>query len=69
MLIDYAGFFFVPLTSRLVNDDSAGCRKLTALAIKSLLEKVMNWIERVCGDSIVYLISFSTVFLFCSGNG
>ena len=40
MLIDYAGFFFVPLTSRLVNDDSAGCRKLTALAIKSLLEKV-----------------------------
>jgi len=40
MLVDYAGFFFVPLTSRLVNDDSAGCRKLTALAIKSLLEKL-----------------------------
>ena len=40
LLFDYAGFFFIPLTSRLVNDDSAGCRKLTALAIKSLLEKV-----------------------------
>lgn len=40
MLVKYAGFFFVPLTSRLVNDDSAGCRKLTALAIKSLVEKV-----------------------------
>lgn len=40
MLIEYAGFFFVPLTSRLVNDDSAACRKLTALAIKSLLAKI-----------------------------
>ena len=44
MLIEYAGFFFVPLTSRLVNDDSAACRKLTALAIKSLLAKVSQWI-------------------------
>ena len=44
MLIEYAGFFFVPLISRLVNDDSAACRKLTALAIKSLLAKVSQWI-------------------------
>ena len=44
MLIEYAGFFFIPLTSRLVNDDSAACRKLTALAIKSLLAKVSHWI-------------------------
>lgn len=40
MLFDYAGFFFVPLSSRLVNDDSASCRKLTALVIKSLLGKL-----------------------------
>ena len=44
MLIEYAGFFFVPLTSRLVNDDSTACRKLTGLAIKSLLAKVRKWI-------------------------
>lgn len=43
LLFNYAGFFFIPLTSRLVNDDSAGCRKLTALAIKSLLEKVQTF--------------------------
>ena len=65
MLIDYAGFFLVPLTSRLVNDDSAGCRKLTALAIKSLLEKVINWIERVCGDCFVYLIGVSIDVFLC----
>lgn len=46
MLFSYAGFFFVPLTSRLVNDDSAGCRKLTALAIKSLLDKVSEQMIR-----------------------
>ena len=52
MLFDYAGFFFVPLSSRLVNDDSASCRKLTALVIKSLLGKVLtrseNNVRRVC---------------------
>ncbi|XP_035663826.1 small subunit processome component 20 homolog [Branchiostoma floridae] len=40
LLEEYAAFFFVPLSSRLINDDSAKCRKLTALAIKSLLGKV-----------------------------
>ena len=52
MLFDYAGFFFVPLSSRLVNDDSASCRKLTALVIKSLLGKVLtrseNNVRKVC---------------------
>ncbi|XP_068744813.1 small subunit processome component 20 homolog [Montipora capricornis] len=40
MLAEYAGFFFVPLTFHMVNDDSANCRKVTALTIKSLLEKL-----------------------------
>ncbi|XP_078664356.1 small subunit processome component 20 homolog isoform X2 [Branchiostoma floridae x Branchiostoma belcheri] len=40
LLEEYAAFFFVPLASRLINDDSAKCRKLTALAVKSLLGKV-----------------------------
>lgn len=40
LLTQYASFFFVPLVSRLLNDDSANCRKLAALAIKSLLNKV-----------------------------
>ena len=64
MLFDYAGFFFIPLTSRLVNDDSAGCRKLTALAIKSLLEKVRSkrnstesYSEQYCCYLVVRLIA------------
>ncbi|XP_048578586.1 small subunit processome component 20 homolog isoform X2 [Nematostella vectensis] len=40
LLFEYSGFFFVPLTTRLVNDDSGKCRKLTALTIKTLLQKL-----------------------------
>ncbi|KAK3712193.1 hypothetical protein QZH41_006452 [Actinostola sp. cb2023] len=40
LLFEYASFFFVPLTTRLVNDDSANCRKLTAASIKGLLNKL-----------------------------
>ncbi|KAJ8314703.1 hypothetical protein KUTeg_006853 [Tegillarca granosa] len=40
VLMKHAGFFFIPMSAALVNDDSAKCRKLTALAIKSLLEKI-----------------------------
>ena len=40
LLFDNAGFFFIPLTSRLINDGSANCRQLTALAVKTLLGKV-----------------------------
>ncbi|XP_022111823.1 small subunit processome component 20 homolog [Acanthaster planci] len=36
----YAGMFFIPMATRLINDDSAKCRKITALAIKSLLQKL-----------------------------
>ncbi|XP_030834597.1 small subunit processome component 20 homolog, partial [Strongylocentrotus purpuratus] len=36
----YAGMFFIPMATRLVNDESAKCRKITALAIKSLLQKL-----------------------------
>ena len=42
LLSEQAGFFFIPMSASLVNDDSAKCRKLTALAIKSLLGKVDN---------------------------
>ncbi|XP_033113828.1 small subunit processome component 20 homolog isoform X2 [Anneissia japonica] len=34
------GLFFIPLSTRLVNDESAKCRKLVALAIKALLQKL-----------------------------
>ncbi|XP_038061553.1 small subunit processome component 20 homolog isoform X2 [Patiria miniata] len=36
----YAGMFFIPMATRLVNDESAKCHKITALAIKSLLQKL-----------------------------
>ncbi|XP_071791922.1 small subunit processome component 20 homolog isoform X2 [Asterias amurensis] len=39
-LEQYAGMFFIPMATRLINDESAKCRKLTALAIKSLLQKI-----------------------------
>ena len=40
LLAEYAGFFFIPLVSRLTSDESPKCRKLTALAVKCLLGKV-----------------------------
>ena len=39
-LAENAGFFFIPLTARLVNDDSANCRQLAGYTIKLLLKKV-----------------------------
>ena len=35
-----ASFFFVPLVSQLVNDESSTCRQMIAEAIKTLLQKV-----------------------------
>ncbi|CAB3989651.1 small subunit processome component 20 homolog, partial [Paramuricea clavata] len=35
-----SGLFFLPLCMRLVNDESVNCRKLTAAAIKALIEKL-----------------------------
>ncbi|XP_061192168.1 small subunit processome component 20 homolog [Saccostrea echinata] len=40
ILNDHAGMFFIPMSAALVNDESTKCRKLTALAIKSLLQKI-----------------------------
>ncbi|XP_030621601.1 small subunit processome component 20 homolog [Chanos chanos] len=37
LLLEHCGLFFVPLSLALVNDDSAQCKKMTALAIKSLV--------------------------------
>ena len=42
MLSIQAPFFFIPMAASLVNDESAKCRRLTGLAIKSLLEKIDN---------------------------
>lgn len=44
---EYAGMFFVPLASRLINDESSECRKKAALVIKTLLAKV-------CMNSVSY---------------
>ena len=40
ILVLYDGFFFIPLASRLINEESTTCKKLAAAAIKSLLAKV-----------------------------
>ena len=40
IVYDNSGLFFLPLCTRLINDDSVNCRKLTAVAIKTLIEKV-----------------------------
>ncbi|KAH3726396.1 hypothetical protein DPMN_052258, partial [Dreissena polymorpha] len=40
LLSKYSGLFYLPMAASLVNDESVKCRKLIALAIKSLLGKL-----------------------------
>lgn len=37
---EHSGLFFVPLSLAMLNDDSASCKKMAALAIKSLLNEL-----------------------------
>lgn len=39
-LAQYSGLFFLPMAASLANDESVKCKKLIALAIKSLLGKL-----------------------------
>ena len=53
LVVQHAGLFFLPMAARLVNDESAKCRKLVALAIKSLLVKVCGNASFCSGYQIV----------------
>lgn len=40
LLLQHSGLFFAPLALVVVNDDSARCKKMAAMAIKALLDKL-----------------------------
>lgn len=40
LLLQYSGLFFAPMALVVVNDDSARCKKMAAMAIKALLTQL-----------------------------
>lgn len=56
--------FFIPMSAALVNDESTKCRKLTALAIKSLLQKVRTLAAEITLNAIYITITLLLIVSF-----
>nr|XP_006819783.1 PREDICTED: small subunit processome component 20 homolog [Saccoglossus kowalevskii] len=66
LLDENSGLFFVPMASSLANDNSVECRKLIALAIKTLLSK--EEVEDKEGDHLLFnlLTCFGKILQNCA---
>lgn len=53
LILEYAGYFFIPLVMMLINDDSAVCRKMAAATVKLLLQGVNGKVKDELFDVVM----------------